>query len=111
MSKIPHTNTSDAPAYVAGVLLRPGETRLVDARLLPASPEYASPSPAAPAPTSPAPDPLLDILDGPVREIAAGLAALSDAELTTLEAAERAGKTRKGVIDAIATERAARAAG
>lgn len=59
----------------------------------------------------PEPVGVLSLLDGTVAEIKGKLAALSDADLQTLKDAEEAGKTRKGLIDAIEAEVKARAGG
>lgn len=48
----------------------------------------------------------LTLLDGTVEDVAKGLAGLADDDFAALLAAERAGKTRKGVIDAIEEARA-----
>jgi hypothetical protein len=65
---------------------------------------------AGPVPTTPLPtDVDLTILDQAVPKIAALLPDLNDAQLTAIEAAEVAGKTRKGLIAAIEDERARRA--
>lgn len=101
MKRIPYTNTTDAPAYVAGILIQPGETRMVEALQL------AKPAPmpaAAPAPDAPPPV-LLDILDGSVKDITSALPQLSAEQLDELETAEQNGKTRKGVLEAIAAAR------
>lgn len=101
MKRIPYTNTTDAAAYVAGILIQPGETRMVEALQLaePAPMPATKPAPSAPVPV------LLDILDGSVKDITAALAELSAAQLDELETAEQNGKTRKGVLEAIAAAR------
>lgn len=50
------------------------------------------------------------LLDGKVADITAALPSLDDAALAQLLADEQAGKNRKGVVDAIVAEQAARAA-
>lgn len=54
--------------------------------------------------------PAASLLDGKVADITAALPSLDDAALAQLLADEQSGKNRKGVIDAIEAEQAARAA-
>lgn len=65
-------------------------------------PGYAVKQEEAPAPSA------LDLLDGTVAEIRAKFADLSVDDLAALKAAEEAGKTRKGLIEALTAEIAAR---
>ncbi len=102
MNTIHHHNPTDAPMYVGGVLIPPGAARLVDARLVPGAEVRVEAPPAG--------DPLLDILDGSVADVVGKLEGMSDAELDQLEAAEVAGKTRKGVLAGLTEERIRRAA-
>lgn len=101
MKRIPYTNTTDAPAYVAGILIPPGETRMVEAIQLakPVPMPASKPAPDAPVPV------LLDILDNSVKDITAALSDLDATQLDELETAEQNGKTRKGVLEAIAAAR------
>lgn len=103
--RIPVTNHGDTMLHVGGKVIRPGETRHIDAALVPESlhPQTEQAQDDAPA------DPLLALLDGNAKEIAAALAGLSLDQLAELEAAEEAGKTRKGVMASIADERLRRA--
>jgi hypothetical protein len=101
MNKVHHHNTTAAPMYVGGVMIPPGAARLVDARLVPGAKPKTEPLPEG--------DPLLDILDGSVPEVVARLDAVSAVGLNQLEAAEKNGKTRKGVLAGIAEERLRRA--
>ena len=100
MNKVMHQNTGTTPIYVGGVLIPPGSAREV--------PAYAVPA-AAPEAASPKEDPVLILLDGNVKEVTEALPALSDADLDRVEVAETAGKTRKGVLEAIAADRIRRA--
>lgn len=110
MSKIPVSNPTAMPIWVAGQMIPPGETRHFDAHHVPAEHRAA---PAAPPPAeAPPPDPLEIIRAGSVKDIAAGLATLADDELQRLDALEQGSdKPRKGVLEAIAAERLRRAAG
>lgn len=105
MKRIPYTNTTATAAYVAGVLIPPGETRMVDALQVsgPADPAEETPAPAQ------ATDSILDLLDRSVKDITAALPEISDDDLARLETAEQDGKTRKGVLEALAAERIRRA--
>lgn len=103
MDKVPYHNTTDTPRYVGGVLVEAGQTRMV--------PAMAVNPPAAAAPAAPAADghddALLALLDGNTAEITEALPGLDAAQLDALELAEANGKTRKGVLAAIAAARAA----
>lgn len=106
MRRSHYTNNSDKAMYVAGVLIPPGETRLVDTLQI-LTPEALA-APNTPAEQSP-PASVLDILDGSVKDVADALQGVSDDDLETLDQAEQNGKTRKGVLEAIAAERLRRA--
>lgn len=103
--RIPVTNNTDTMLHIGGKVIRPGETRDVDESLVPDELKPVAAQAATDAPE----DPVLALLDGSVKEIAEALAGLSDADIDALEAAEEAGKTRKGVLAAIAEQRLARA--
>lgn len=91
MNKVPFTNTGTTPVYSSdGKLVPPGETRMVDQLAPPPAPEG-----------TPEPEPLLGLLDNNIAEIVPHLANLDRTALDTLMAAERAGKTRKTLIEAI----------
>lgn len=103
MSKAHYHNTSESPVYIGGVMIPPGASREVNARLVPGA--------TAPAVAQePEVDAIAALLDGTVKEIEAALEGLSDEDLAKAEAAERAGKDRKGVIEALAEETLRRAA-
>jgi hypothetical protein len=95
-------NDTDKPQYVGGVMIPARSARMVDARLVPG----ATPAAEVPAPTE---DAILGLLDGTVKDIHAALPGLSDEDLLRLENAENDGKTRKGVLEAVAEERLNRA--
>jgi hypothetical protein len=107
MEKIPYTNDTAAPVYVGGLLVKPGQTRMID----PAdAPNYAAALAAGQATAAGEPEnPTLKLLDRPVKDILPELPALTDAQLDELEAGEADGKTRKGVLEAIAEQRVLRA--
>lgn len=106
MKRIPYTNTTEQAAYVGGVLIQPGETRLVDA--LQVSPPDEGTPPEATQDDDQTHS-VLGLLDRSVKDIGEALPTLTDDNLTTLETAENDGKTRKGVLEAIAAERIRRA--
>jgi len=105
MSQIPVHNNTKMPIYVGASMVPPGETRhfpehQVPAHLRPALAKKAAPA-AAPAVT--------DILDKTIKEIVPLLSTYSDEDLQILKAAEQAGKTRDGIMKAIAEEELRRA--
>ena len=102
MKEYPFHNKTDHAVHIGGKTIYPGETRPVDASLLHSAHEGEGSK--AKVTTQ---DTLLDILDGNVGQVAEALAGLSSEELDTLEAAEEAGNTRKGVMNAIAEARLA----
>ena len=107
MNRTHYHNTAAHPVYIGGVMIPAGSTREVDARLVPAT---AAPA-AAPSEDEKPADPILALLDGTVAEVKAALPDLSEEDLAKLEAAEEGGKTRKGVLEAVAEVRIARAQG
>ena len=108
MKQVPITNTSSANLHIAGVVIRPGSSRMVDAALVPPDllPDEAQPE----EPASDGTDALDALLLGSVLEITKALPGLSDDDLTRINSREGVGKKRKGVFDAIAHERLRRAA-
>lgn len=99
-------NPGRMPLYVGGIMIPPGETRILPAHHVP---ENLRPVPADEPAAAPE-DPLADLLGGTVAQVKDGLATLSDDELARVEALETAdGSPRKGVLDAVAAERLARA--
>jgi hypothetical protein len=102
MEKKPFHNALAVVAYIGGVMIPAGATRLVDAQFVPDAPAEAGPAPA---------DPILELLDNNVGHVVEALPGLSDEDLDKVEAAENAGKTRKGVLEGIAADRLRRAQG
>jgi len=88
-----YTNDTDAPKYVGGKLIPPGETRLVDVPVIAAS------AAAAEVPQ----DPLLALAAGRVADITAALPNLDAEQVDVLLAAEngRVGGPRKTLIQAL----------
>lgn len=107
MSKtISITNDGDSPRYVMGRMIPPGETAVFAADEAPPEyrPEAETEQPAAQE------DPLLAIAELSVAKLEAGLADLSDDELTRLAGIEQAkNKPRAGALAAITAERLRRA--
>ena len=109
MSKIPVTNNGKMNIWVGGQMIPPGETRHFEAHHVP--PEYRPAPAAAPAEPEDPSDPLEILRAGNVKEITAGVPALSLEDLDRLEALENAAEVpRKGVLAAIAADRLRRAA-
>lgn len=93
--KIGVENLTASPMYVAGVMIPAGETRHFDEDEVPAEMRPAPAVAAAPE----VEDPLAVILAGSVRDIVAGVDALSDAEIDALiEREEQAAKPRKTLL-------------
>lgn len=93
-------NKSASPMYVAGVMIPAGETRHFEDAALP--PEYRAAPAGGVVPPAPA-DPLAVILAGSVREIVAGVDALSNAEIGALFMLEElAAKPRKTLLAELA---------
>lgn len=108
MKLVPYTNNKPYNQHIGGRVIRPGETRMVDASLVPnATPEEAAQAPEAP-------NPLAELVKKKVKDVTAALPTLSDAELDDvlrLDAADAPdGQARKGVAEAVAAEKLARAA-
>lgn len=98
MKEIPVHNNTERAESIGGILLRPGESRMIDEQLVP---DQWKPKPQAEATEAEA-DPLDVILDGNVAEVIDSLADLDVAQLDALADREHAGKNRKGVTEAIA---------
>lgn len=103
---IPVRNNGRMPLYVGGIMVPPGETRILPAHHVPEHLRPVTPTPAIEAP----PDPLAVLLEENVATVKDSLATLSTEELARVEQLETAaGSPRKGVLDAVAAERLARA--
>lgn len=105
MNQVAITNTGADIRYVGGLAIPAGETRLVDAALLPpdAPPEPVAPD--APAAADGEEDPDLwaaRVLDGTVAEIVEILPDLDAEQLTRLGDAEAEGRNRSTLLAAIA---------
>lgn len=96
MNRVPFHNSTDKGMYVGNVFIPAGGTRTVDAALLP--PAQETPAEASPD----AGDPIAALAAGKVTEIVAALPGLDADQLKALDAAERAGKNRTTVLEAIA---------
>lgn len=104
MNQVPIHNTGKTNRYIGGICIPPGETRMIDARLLPPEAEHA------PEPDAPAADPIGDLLKLSVKEIIADLGEFDDETLARIEARELEDKPpRKTLLDAIAQEKLKRA--
>lgn len=105
MAKVAYHNDTETVKHVGNKMIRPGETREVEETLLP---DYK-----AKKPTEPEANPnaeLLALLDLSIPKITDKLPGLDGDELDIIEAAEQNGKTRAGLLEAIAEERLRRAA-
>lgn len=105
------TNGGRTTLFVGGVMIPPGETRHFPPNQVPTNLReiQAAAVPVPPAAPPAQEDNLLELLDKNTAEIAAKLPGLSSADLARLKAAEDAGKTRKGVMAALAEEELRRA--
>jgi hypothetical protein len=101
--KIPVTNHGAMPLYVAGLMIPPGETRHFDADLVPLHLRPPAPEPEVDETQY---DPLAELIEGNVKEVAAAIPGLSDDDLARLGELEQArgDHARKGVLSAIAEE-------
>ena len=106
--EVPYHNNKDHVVTIGTKSIRPGDTRMVDADLIPEHMLKDEHKRAA-KPAEPEAAPTDTLIDKNVGEIKAALAGLSDDELDQLETAELAGNTRKGALEAIAAERLHRA--
>lgn len=93
-------NKTQMPMFVAGMMIPPGETRLIEDDMLP--PEHREKAPI-PAPEIPA-DPLVELLEQNAKTVVAALDGISSEDLARLQLLETEGKARKTVLEAIAAE-------
>ena len=105
--KHPVTNNGKNNLHIAGQVIRPGTTQMVDEHRIP--PNLRRPAAPAAAP-APGPDIVANQAASPARDVIAELADASAERLDAIEANEQAGKARKGVLEAISAERLRRAA-
>lgn len=107
------TNPTAMPLYVGSEIVPPGETRDFAESSVPPHLRPAAAAPEAPPPA----DPIAELLDQPVKAIAAAMAerseigvpTVSDEQLAALKTAEEAGKNRSTLLAAIAEETLKRA--
>lgn len=104
MKTVHHTNETKNFMHVGGVTIPPGETREVDAALLPDHTPEAPLTPDVPV------DPLVQLMASSVATITAALPSLSDADLTRADELEQAGVARKSMLTALSAEILRRAA-
>lgn len=108
-TRIPVTNTHPSNnLHVGGAVIRPGETRHIEAHLVPSEHPKGAKGGAA-VPESTTVDPMTTLVSEPIATITATLATLSDEQLVTLDGLESDGKDRLGVHEAIKAEQLRRA--
>lgn len=101
-------NKGDSPMFVAGRMIMPGSTEVVE--VLEDAGADVLPEGADKAPDLPVGDAaLLELLDKKVGEVVPELAGLSDEQLLRVEHLEQQGKARKGVLAEVLAERLKRA--
>lgn len=98
------TNETKNFMHVGGVTIPPGETREVDAVLLPGGSQDDALEPAVPL------DPLAQLMNGSVAAITAALPTLSNADLARATELEEAGVARKSMLAALSVENLRRVA-
>lgn len=104
--KIPVTNESAMPIYVAGLMIPPGETRHFDLDQVPPHLRPAAPEPEPEVQV----DPVAELLKHSVKDLKEMLPTFNDQELEALGAAEQlAEKPRTTLLGAIAEEQLKRA--
>jgi len=105
MPKVPFQNKAKHNCHIGGVVVRPGETRFIEAR---EHPDYKPPIVAVVTQSY-----VQSLFELDTKDIKLALPDLSDEDLGQLEALEKARKPkpRKGVMEAIAAEQLDRAAG
>lgn len=107
MNKIPHHNNTDKAIHIGNITILPGGTRDVDPTLLPDA-KAKKVEPALVKNTLS--EKIAEILNLPISEMQKQLSALSNDELTELEAGENAKPApRSGALTAIAAARIAMA--
>ncbi len=104
MSTVHHTNETKNFMHVGGVTIPPGETREVDAALLPGGVQDDVLVPDNQL------DPLEQLMTGSVAAITAALPSLSDEDLARATELEEAGVARKSMLAALSAENLVRAA-
>jgi len=107
MKEVPFTNDKKHIVYVGSKSIPPGETRMVDESML--FDAHGKDNGVNVDQPPMGDDPLLSLLDQSISEVVDALPSLSDQDIDQLESAENNGKTRKGILEAIAKERLRRA--
>lgn len=108
MKKIPFYNDADHMVFMGGVMVPPGETRLVDESLLqPASAPAAEDDDGT---TDHIQDKLVELLKNKQDDVLKALPDLSLEEVELLGDLEQAGQARKGILGAVAERLLASAA-
>lgn len=109
--KVPVHNPNKHPIWVGGQMVPPGETRHFEELDLPAAYRPKPPEPE-PLPAAVTPEALVaELLDKTAKDVIEALAGLDDAMLGQAETAEKAGKARVTVLQAISAEILKRAGG
>ena len=105
MSHTPYTNNGDTTVYVGGMAILPGETREVATEALPRRPQ-----PKAEQTEAPSEDAVIgEVVAHKAKDLIGMLGKFARDELERVEAAEKKGQARKGVLEAIANEKLQRA--
>ena len=107
MKKIPYFNDADHVVFMGGVMVPPGETRLVDEALIVAAPAADNDvgNDVGEA------DKLKELLKGKQDDVLKALPGLSLAEVEALGELEQVGQARKGILGAVAERLLESAAG
>lgn len=106
MKTVPVTNTTKANLHLAGKVIAPGDTRHIDITMVP---DHLLPKERSEEVTEAPADPIVELLSGTVPEVGKALPDLDDEQLNAVEANEKVGQQRKGVLEAITAERLRRA--
>lgn len=106
MKTVHHTNDTPNFMHVGGITIPPGETREVDAVLLPGH----QPEEDGGKSLDELDDPLVQLLTGSVSTVTAALQGLSDADLVRAGELEAAGVNRKSLMSALSVEQLRRVA-
>lgn len=114
MKKIPYFNDADHIVFMGGVMVPPGETRLVDEALIVAAPAAADDignDGVVDSLGSINTAKLEDLLKGKQDDVLKALPGLSLAEVDALGDLEQVGQARKGILGAVAERLLESAAG
>lgn len=114
MKKIPYFNDADHIVFMGGVMVPPGETRLVDEALIVADPAVADDGGNAAVVDSPDSfniEKLEELLKNKQDDVLKAIPGLSLASVEALGELEQAGQARKGILGAVAERLLESAAG